>query len=464
MMGANKVLLMVMSLLLSLALTACSGGGNVNESVDRGNDGSSEEHVQDGNDGNDEGNADTETETNPNATPEMEFDLGGRTITFVSWWDMTIPEDNPDNIQRKQNLEQLMAKHNFQVEYVAIDYGEYQDKVVSSLISGEPLGDFVRMGKAYMIPSLVQQDLFWPVDEYTRNDRVFNQKVTNEFSQYEGRGYGFNTQENLITGIYYNRTLMNELGLKPLQEYVDEDNWNWETFIQVAKEANRDTDNDGNLDRWGLAAGTFLDQAVAANETDYVIGREQNLEDPKMIEALTFISRLHTDNVPRPTEGGDWTEPRQFFVQGNTLMYWGADYEASGLRTDMADYDIGFLPFPKGPSASEYHAVEPAVQFLTIPKTVDNPEQLLYLWEKIHDVESIYDYPNQASLESNFSTEEDIENARIAGVNMRIVDRQSYPSNPYDDMLEELKNGVSVSTVVEKYKAPFQAAIDEVYQ
>lgn len=35
-------------------------------------------------------------------TPDMDFDLGGRTIKVVSWWDMTIPEDNPDNIQRKK--------------------------------------------------------------------------------------------------------------------------------------------------------------------------------------------------------------------------------------------------------------------------------------------------------------------------------------------------------------------------
>ena len=102
-MGANKVLLMVMSLLLSLALAACSGGGNVNESVDRGNDGSSEEHVQDGNDGNDAGNADTETETNPNATPEMEFDLG-RSYDYIRILvGHDHPGDNPDNIQRKQN-------------------------------------------------------------------------------------------------------------------------------------------------------------------------------------------------------------------------------------------------------------------------------------------------------------------------------------------------------------------------
>ena len=94
---------------------------------------------------------------------------------------MTIPEIIRTIFSESKILEQLMVKHNFQVEYVAIDYGEYQDKVVSSLISGEPLGDFVRMGKAYMIPSLVQQDLFWPVDEYTRNDRVFNQKVNDNF-------------------------------------------------------------------------------------------------------------------------------------------------------------------------------------------------------------------------------------------------------------------------------------------
>ena len=182
----------------------------------------------------------------------MDFDLGGKTIKIVSWWDMTIPEDNPDNIERKKNLEELMQKHNFKVEYVAIDYGEYQEKVTASLIAGEPIGDIVRLGKTYTVPTLVKQDLLWPIDEYTKNPVAFNQKVTNEYYTYEGRGYGFTeNQANLVQGIFYNRTLMNQLGLKPLQEYVNEDNWNWDTFIQVAKEANKDTNNDGKLDTWG---------------------------------------------------------------------------------------------------------------------------------------------------------------------------------------------------------------------
>jgi ABC-type glycerol-3-phosphate transport system substrate-binding protein len=464
---------MLITIVLMITLVACSGGNNAQPTggsntggnqteTNTGGGGSSNSGGSDS--GGNEEPAEEEPTGNPNASPEMDFDLGGRTLRFVSWWNMEIGEDNADNIQKKANLEALMAKHNFKVEYIEIAFDEYQEKVVASLMAGEPLGDYVRMGKKYMIPALVKQDLFWPVDEWTKNDNVFNQLVTTDYSQYEGRGYGFNDQPNLITGVFYNKTLMNNLGLKPLQSYVDEGNWNWETFIKVAKEANLDTDNDGKLDTWGLAKGDLLDMALAANETDLVMGTKQNLEDPKAIEAFNFISKLELEGAVRPSEGGDWTEPRAFFVQGNTLMYPGAMYEIWGLKTDMADYEIGFVPFPMGPSASTYHAVEPDVQFLTIPKAVDKPRELLYIYEKIHDIESMYDYPDQAALESNFTDEKDIENARIAGENMRIVSRLSYPSIPFYEFLGELRSGVSVSTVIEKYKEQFQAAIDEVYQ
>lgn len=456
-MKLRKMLLMFVTILLAVALAACGGGKNSGDNGgSQGSDGGSNNGGSQNNDSGDIGN--------PNASPEMDFDLGGRTLRFVSWWNMEIGGDNPDNIKKRENLEYLMQKHNFKVEYIALDFGEYQEKVVASIMAGEPLGDYVRMGKRYMIPALVKQDLFWPVDEWTKNANVFNQLVTTQYSQYNGRGYGFNDQENLITGVFYNRTLMNELGIKPLQEYVDEDNWNWDTFIAVAKSANLDRDNDGKIDTWGLAKGDMIDQAMASNETDMVAADKQNLEDPKAIEAFNFISRLYTENVVRPTEGGDWREPRAFFVQGNTLMYPGAIYEADGLMSDMADYDIGFLPFPKGPSATQYHAVEPDVQFLTIPKAVDKPRELLYIYEKIHDIDSIYDYKGQADLESKFTNEADIRNARVAGDNMRVIDRSAYPNIPFWEFLDGLKNGTSVSTLIEQYKAQFQAAIDEVWQ
>ncbi|WP_127530161.1 ABC transporter substrate-binding protein [Paenibacillus kobensis] len=447
-----------------LVLSACGSGGSKSDTKESGDKPTETVAATETAESTDTAAEDTASEEVTNKTPDMDFDLGGRTIKVVSWWDMTIGEDNPDNIQRKKNLEELEKKHNFKMEYVAIDYGEYQEKVTASLLAGEPIGDIVRLGKTYTVPTLVKQDLLWPIDEYTKNANAFNQKVTNEYYTYNGRGYGFTEdQSSFVAGIFYNRTLLNQLGMKSLQDYVNEDTWNWDTFIQVAKEANKDTNNDGKLDTWGFANPNVVEQALYSNETGLTKENKQNLDDPKTVEALNFASRIATEKVARPTEGGDWQEPSQFFRQGNTLMKIGALYEMSGMKTDMPDVDIGFVPFPKGPSATAYHSGEGLYQALTIPKAVKDPDKLMYIWEKINDIDSVYDYPGQASYETNFTTEDDINNAKTVAQGMLILDHNTFPNLKYWDFVGEITSGTSVSTVIEKYKATFQSAIDEVY-
>jgi len=455
-MWKRNTMLLLCSLIL-VFVAACSSGSEGNNTVNK----PTATNATEG--GKDEPAVEEEVES---GTPEMDFDMGGRAIKWVSWYDESIKEDNPDSIKMKENLDALMKKHNFKMEYVVVDYGEYQDKVSSSLIAGEPIGDIIRVARPWMIPGLVRQGMFTPVDEYTKNEKVFIQQYTNEYALFEGRGYGFRAGINGASqGVFYNKTLMNQLGIKPLQEYVNEDNWNWDTFIQVAKEANKDTNNDGKLDTWGLAGASILVQALASNETNLVLEDKQNLEDPKALEAFNFLSRLATESVARPTEGGDWTEPGQFFRQGNTFMIASADYEMENFKKDMPDIEIGFLPFPKGPSATQYHSFNTIPNYLTIPSAIANPEQLVYIYEKINDIESIYDYPKQSRFETLFSNEDDLNNAKMAGESIRVVDEKNgYPSMPYYEFIGELLEGVSVSTVVEKYKEPFQASIDEIWK
>lgn len=454
----KKLVMLLVSLMLIFSLAACnsgSSGGNNPESTNAAAEGPSNDPAT--NTGEGEGASSKET-------PEMNFDMGGRVIKIVNFWSLDIGEDNPDNIQRKKNLEALKKKHNFEVEYVVIAGAEYQKKVTASLLAGEPVGDIIAVSRSYTIPALASQDLLWPVEEYTKNDKVFDPDVTNRIMNYNGRGYGFGGYPGGATGFFYNRTLMNNLGMKPLQEYVDEDNWNWETFIQVVKEANKDTNNDGKLDTWGLAGAGVLDAALASNEGSLTKEDKQNLDDPKTIEALNFISRLTTEKLARPSEGGDWTEPSQFFRQGNTLLYYSGVYEASGLKNDMKDFDFGFIPFPKGPNGSVFNTPDTNPGAMVIPKAVPNPEQLIYIWEKIEDYETIYDFPLQGWYESMFNNEDDINNVRL-GTNRYYLDNMNtFPSLPYYEFTDEINEGQSVSTVIETYKAPFQAAIDEVYK
>ncbi|TCM89756.1 carbohydrate ABC transporter substrate-binding protein (CUT1 family) [Paenibacillus sp. BK033] len=461
-MKKNLVMLLV-SVMLIFSLAACSSGSN------GGNDPASTNTATEKPSNNPAATNASENDAedgagNSNETPEMDFDMGGRTIKIVNFWSLEIPEDNPDNIQRKKNLEALMKKHNFKVEYVVIDGAEYQKKVTASLLAGEPVGDLIAVSKSYTIPSLVSQDLLWPIDEYTKNDKVFNPEVTNKIMQYNGRGYGFGGYTQGATGFFYNRTLMNNLGMKPLQEYINEDNWNWDTFLQVIKEANRDTNNDGKLDTWGLAGAGVLDSALASNETSLTKGDKQNLDDPKTVEVLNFLSKLSTDKLVRPSEGGDWTEPSQFFRQGNTLLYLSGNYEAEALNNDMKDFDIGFIPFPKGPNGTSYNTPDTNPGAMVIPKAAKNPEQLMYIWEKIETYDSVYDYPGQDWYERSFDNEDDINNVVLASKRFSFDSLSTFPSMPYYQFADEINKGQSVSTVIETYKTPFQAAIDEVYK
>ena len=93
----RKMGMLLCSLLLVFMVACSSSGGettkNEPESV------STEEGTEVTNS---EEEAVVEEETN--ATPEMDFDMGGRTIKWVSWYDESIKEDNPDSIAVKKNF------------------------------------------------------------------------------------------------------------------------------------------------------------------------------------------------------------------------------------------------------------------------------------------------------------------------------------------------------------------------
>lgn len=439
-------------------LVACSNSDdtasdNVDKDEPEATDDASENEVE---------AAEEETEVDYYQTPEMDFDLGGQTLKVVAWWDMEITGEDPDSIQARENLEALKEKHNFDIEYVTIDFGEYQERITASLLANEPIGDLIRVGKKYTIPSFAQQELLWPVDEWVKNENVFNLQYTEEIFQYEGQGYAFtDAKANIVQGLFYNRTLMDELGLDPIQTYIDEGNWTWDTFAEVVASANQDTNNDGQTDTWGLANPSVLESALASNDAALTQANEQTLDDPATVEALEFTASIF--EIARPTEGGDWTEPEQFFREGNTLFFTGADFQYNGIVNDMPDYDIGFVPFPIGPNADGYRTYEADIQAIAIPKTVENPEQLIYIWEKIFDIQSIYDYPGQAQLESLFSNEDDIENAQLVMENLNVLDHFTFNNDVYWNFEAELLEGTAISTLIESHAPAFQGAIDEVY-
>ncbi len=90
----NRSIVLVLSFFLIL-LVAC-GNETTDTEPEKEIEGSTEED--------DDDDAVDDVDNGVSRTPEMDFDLEGRTIKVVSWWDMTIDEDNPDSIKRKKRI------------------------------------------------------------------------------------------------------------------------------------------------------------------------------------------------------------------------------------------------------------------------------------------------------------------------------------------------------------------------
>src|SRR5690625_3585061 len=151
-----------------LILAACGGDDDSTAPADDPADDNGTEEVDEVDEVDSEEDEE-EDEADYYQTPEMDFDLGGETIKIVAWWDMDITGEDPDSLQAQENLEELKEKHNFDVEFIAIDFGEYQEQITASLIANEPVGDMIRVGKKYAIPGFTQQGLLAPVrsEEHT---------------------------------------------------------------------------------------------------------------------------------------------------------------------------------------------------------------------------------------------------------------------------------------------------------
>ena len=86
-MNLRKLMVVLCSLML-VFMVACSSNGG--ESTQGNNDvvQNTENPTPEPSESTDEGDAgEPEATVNPNVTPEMDFDMGGRTIKWVSWYE-----------------------------------------------------------------------------------------------------------------------------------------------------------------------------------------------------------------------------------------------------------------------------------------------------------------------------------------------------------------------------------------
>ncbi|QHW35359.1 extracellular solute-binding protein [Paenibacillus rhizovicinus] len=389
--------------------------------------------------------------------------LDGREIHISAWWDGTPKGDTADSKKALDKLHEVEKKYNVKIKYDNIPFDKYMDKFTTAALSGTPMADIsILEFKRALAP--IKQGLLLPLSDYTQaTSDINNEQVhTTKLPQLLGNDYFFGGKGVSTVGMFYNRDLFKKLGLPDPQDLYASGEWNWDKFLEVAKQATTDTNNDGKPDTWGFAdwaPGAARDFGVTNGALFVNDDLSVGFTDPKMIETLEFINRLYnTENVVKVKKGdkNSWDETSTF-KDGDVAMTSNFDWNVGGLP-----FEVGVVPNPQGPSGDgKYTYANTAQNGWVIPKGVKDPQAVYQIYEELQDVPSTEEYLGQNGLEALFKNQSDIDMA-LQHINNtgRISLEEGVTDYPWFSVMDDIiKKKLSVKATVEKYKAPAEAAL-----
>ena len=175
--------------------------------------------------------------------------------------------------------------------------------------------------------------------------------------------------------ISYNKTLFEEKGVKTPREYFEENNWNWDTFKEVAMKMTEDKDGDGTPEVYGFGWwDSFWVQMLATNGTTGLVydkdgSVKTNYLSDEAQQTFEFIEDAYVkDKFIKKTDGDSFIND---FKTGKLAMT--CEYGFAAKTAYESEYEIDWAPLPSGPSAEEY-SCGGSVNGFAIPSTSKNPE------------------------------------------------------------------------------------------
>jgi len=443
-------------------LAACSGGGNNNSDSNTPPTPQSTTNESGNNSGN------NQPEKEPEPEPIVYPDLGGRTISLSAWWPLAPDPETIEGQEQLARIAEVEKNYNVKIEFQEpLAWDEVNQKFIMSVLDGKPFADIIRLQWDWALPAAINGQLQKFGDYYDPN--TF--KALRPSPLLLGEQYGFQAYDPTdASGIFFNRDIIEQLGLKSPHEYVREGNWTWDTFTELAKAATRDTNNDGVNDYWGLAgwAHDFSIFAVASNGSKIVFEEEarEGLSDPRTMAAYDWMRQLYFDDkvwyaIDTPANYSE--RENNPFTQGNILFTAGWLW----MQDSFNEVNLGFVPFPIGPSGSGFVSSNDAGNTWFIPAFIEDVGNVLRVFDEISVSTIEEDYPGQTNLEGRFNYMEDVEAVRMVNTPDKMVlqyqrafESSGFPL--YDVNHQIFVEKQPVATAVDMYKQQAQAAIDQV--
>ncbi len=413
----------------------------------------------------------------PAMAEERQYDLGGRTVTLGSYWDLNPSEHSYTYAEEMALIERIEEKYNCKLKfYTTGDFHAWDATVKTAAMTGEPIADAFCHVADYIIPSWIYADLIVPVSDYIdTSDPMWNRALMDDF-RYNGKDYMLSTaKEGPGTLILFNKRICAEYGITDEYLYDLQANgeWTWDKLLEVAAKCTHDTNNDGQTDVWGFCAygpaPVIPESFVYANggtcvSVDDQLRYHYSLDTPEAIEAIEWCRALVNDSGLCYFEDWTWGAGEKQWNRGKIAFYQVFSWIVPDYVANLEDDEFGILLNPKGPKADDYVNASNVPDGWFIPKGVKNPEAIAaILKDYLYPYDWREEYDPVESFENIVFDDRSLEALEL--IEGRSVLALGENATWYRDNVLWSDFGVFTNTpgrvFAETYKAPSQAAFDE---
>jgi hypothetical protein len=213
-----------------------------------------------------------------------------------------------------------------------------------------------------------------PAEDYMEFTHPMWEEVAdaNEQFKWKGKVYAPAVWGSAVFAWFYvNNRLFEANGLDTPRQYMERGEWDWDTVKELAIALTQDTDNDGEIDQWGVRTqgpdfvfATGFPVVEATPDGSF----KNNLRDPMVAKAMNFYYELGAGGLN--VFGGDIADFRDGRVAMTGFPPWGHGNDFKNLWEEGV---LDVLPYPRVDNNSKHYRLV-NVQTMGIGNGAKNPE------------------------------------------------------------------------------------------
>ena len=299
--------------------------------------------------------------------PDLDVDTR---IKWMAWWEIDETAANAELFKEVYGIPEkgIEKSENYDhtgciFDYMYTDYNSRYDKLATAIQSGDSPDLFPFEIRDYPYGAL--QGRYQPIDgivDLTSDKWAPAKGVMDQF-ELNGKQYCAIYEISFDSLLYYRKSVIEDAGLQDPRELYENDNWTWDTFLEMARAFQKSGD-----DRYTtMGYNTEIELLVSTGTPIVSIEGGKlvnNMNSANVQRAMDLLSTLQSENLRWPIQENGWSLNPKLWAQGNILFYANGgtwEFEGdSGLkkfadRFSWSDDEIVAVPYPRDPQADKYY-------------------------------------------------------------------------------------------------------------